>query len=176
MKKIKPKHIIYTLLFIFGSIIIIVAGFILFLLFATPTISTKNLTSDFEDFLVLYYQEDTYRDLPQDLNIVSSICTLEDGLYEYTITLENTDSFENEIAFQLYASEDYHQNYGTEPLFSVFKEDGEVIASENSNTYRTKGVILGTEEEFVQMFEYVYLEVFYELETARILVPVEFID
>ncbi len=172
MKKISTKKILFTIFIVIGSIIILFSGFVFYLLFFSRTISTEELTRDFDDYMFLYNDDMSLRNIPDGITIESTELIVDDGYFDYSITFKNVSDESNSLFFQVYASEAYMDVYDTNEAF-IEKNELLYLEPDETLTVNHKGIIIGEDEDIYTLLDYVYVELFYGDYSAKLLVPTQ---
>lgn len=180
----KTKKILKRTFIILGSIIILLATLLLYLLFFSKSIKTDEMTSNLDDFLFAYENTSYQSDLPYGLYTQSSTCEITSSgeAFTYTLVLYNSLATTDQIMANFYLTEEYIDTYGdnvTNPFFTIKYSDSVYTISENYTTLNFTGVILNSSDEnstelFMENFENIYLEISYGDEVKRVMLTVEF--
>lgn len=180
----KITKILKGIFIFFGSLIILLATLIVYLLFFSKSINPDEMTSSLDDFLFAYENNTYESDLPMGLYTESSICEISsDGkTFTYTLVLYNANTTANQVIANFYLNEDYIDNYGdnvTNPFFRITSNDEVYTTAESYSTFTYTGIILNSSDEdssevFMECFETIYLEISYGDEVKRVMLSVEF--
>ncbi|MEG1426328.1 MAG: hypothetical protein RSC76_01430 [Oscillospiraceae bacterium] len=182
-KNTTGKKIGLVCLLLFGTVMLVLICTLAFQVFFGGTIQDNVLSKNLSEFMTLYGNNQSERDLPKGLALVESRCKIADDgkTYAYTLTLKNTSESDNSLALQLYYGEQYIAEYGSKinnPLVKLTEDTNTVLLAGESKTFTVTGVILTKGDSpavlFQEKFGTVALEILYSKQMRRIMVPVKF--
>lgn len=171
-------------LLIIGTAVIILASMLVYGIFFSGSKSTAGLSNSLADFAVSYGDNQSGRDLPRGVKVVSSTCEIseDEKSFTYTITVKNTKRTRQGLALQVFLNEKFISTYGQgvkNPIVFLPQDEGITLDSNEEKTLTYRGVVFGSGaedlEKFRQNIEFVYLELVFTDDTGRIMLPVEFV-
>lgn len=170
------KRILLGIFFAVGSAIIALAAIVVMNIFLADDINTKELTGSFEDFKAVYDEYPSMRDLPDGLEVTSSVCHVNGNIFSYELKIKNSSDTMSEYALQLYYSEELMElkPRAMNPFIREYSDDGLMILAGETKEFTITGT-LGSDaspEEFAEAMDHIYLEVIYADEAGRIMLPV----
>ena len=170
------KIFLLGVFFAVGTVIIVLAAMVVKNVFFAEKIDTRALTESYEDFITVYDEYPSMRDLPEGIEVVSSTCTVKDNIFTYSLKIRNTSSAMREYALQLYYSEELMElkPKARNPFIREYSDDGLLILADEIKEFTVTGTI-GNEtdmDEFKEAMQYVYLEVICSDMPGRIMLPV----
>jgi len=174
------KRILLGLFFAVGTAIIILAAMVVKNVFFAEKIDTRVLTDNFEDYMTVYEEYPSMRDLPEGLEVVSSRCEIKDKVFTYTLKIRNTSPAMREYALQLYYSEELMElkPKARNPFIREYSDEGLLILSDETKEFTITGTI-GSDtdmDEFKAAMSYVYLEVICSDTPGRVMLPVKIVE
>ncbi len=176
--KIIIRRVLLGLYFTFGTIIIITAAFLLYVIFGSMNIDNTKHVKNSSEFIELYNQNEYERDLPEHLKITEQSLTLDTLNHTYTITvaLKCTSQYEKPLTMQLFYKPEFEELKGkvNNPFISLNEKDGTVLGAKAqrftvTGTYN-KDIDISVLKECLKN---VYMEVKLGNEIGRIILPLE---
>ena len=177
-KKIIIRRVLLGLFFTFGTVIIITAAFLLYLIFGSVNIDNTKPVNNSSEFLELYNQNEYERDLPEYLKITEQSLTIDTVNHTYTVTvaLKCSSELEKPLSMQLFYTKEFEEFKGNikNPFISFSENDGNVLSSEIqrysvTGTY-SKDIDISALEECLKE---IYMEVKLGNEIGRIILPLD---
>ena len=176
--KIILRRVLLGLFFTFGTIIIITAAFLLYVIFGSLNIDNTKPVKNSSEFIELYNQNEYERDLPEHLKITEQSLTIDtvNHTYKITVALKCTSEYEKPLTLQLFYKPEFEELKGkvNNPFITLNENDGTVLSSKAqrftvTGTY-SKEIDISDLEESLQN---IYMEVKLGNEIGRIILPLD---
>ena len=177
-KKLIWKRVGLGVFFTLGSIIIILAGFVVFALFSGNDINNLKPVNNVKDFIYLYEQNEFERDLPENLIITEKSLTIDEANHTYKITLavKSRSQYEKPLYLQLFYSPEYESfKKGVKnPLLKIGENDAMLLKDDIERFSVTGTFEKGTDTDtLIKYLNSVYMEVILGNDVGRVLLPLD---
>ena len=174
------KRVLMGLFFAAGTAVIVLAAMVLMNIFLADDINTRELTESFSDFKSVYDEYPSMRDLPEELEIVSSTCRIEGNIFKYDLKIKNTGIAMTDYSLQLFYSEAMMElkPKAMNPFLREYSDEGLFILADEVKELTITGTVSSDIDlkELESAMEYVYLEVIYGGIPGRIMLPVKVLE
>jgi hypothetical protein len=179
-QKIKKRisGIALILFIVIGTAIIAAAVIVVLNFIFAKNLTSNQLTDNLDDFLELYNNNISDRDIPRGMTISKSVCTIDrtNGRFTIDVELKNSRATAMKFTYNAYFSEEYVAVKGSKSSGAFSSATGDNSISLNSGD-KTEITVTGllpenvTDSKISSMFDYIYLEIKTDTQLGRISVP-----